>query len=117
MLVWHKDLWLIDHGAALYFHHGWSRGADQPDRFADQPYDATHHIMLSHVDALASVDAQFAPLITHDLLTDALGAVPDEWLEPAPGLPGPGDVRGAYVRYLLARAAGPRSWLPRRVAS
>lgn len=112
VLIWHRELWLIDHGASLYFHHGWSRGADNPQRFADQPYDASEHIMYAHRAALPAADAELAPRITEGLLTEVLAEVPTEWLEPVPGLDGPDDVRRAYVRYLLARVNGARNWLP-----
>ena len=45
LLVWHKELWAIDHGACLYFHHAWSGGVTDPDRFARQPWDASDHVL------------------------------------------------------------------------
>ena len=47
LLVWHGDLWAIDHGACLYFHHGWSRGIGSAERFAAQPYDASDHVLVA----------------------------------------------------------------------
>ena len=44
LLLWHGDLWVIDHGASLYFHHGWSSGVTDPARFAAQPWDPTGHV-------------------------------------------------------------------------
>lgn len=117
VLSWHRKLWLIDHGAALYFHHGWSRGAFAPERFASQPYDADDHIMISHRAELAEADAELAPLVSEELLSEVLALVPDEWLEPAPGLEDAQATRAAYVRYLLARLDGPRVWLPGRNAA
>jgi hypothetical protein len=111
VLIWHRQLWLIDHGAALYFHHGWSRGPGDPARFARQPYDATNHIMLAHQDRLPEADRTLAPMLDRDVLHEVLGQVPDEWLEPAPGLQTPADVRGAYVDYRTARLGGGRPWL------
>ncbi len=46
LLVWHGDLWVIDHGASLYFHHGWGGGIGDPERFAAQPWDPTDHVLL-----------------------------------------------------------------------
>jgi hypothetical protein len=117
VLIWHRQVWLIDHGAALYFHHGWSRGSTTPERFAAQPYDASDHIMIGSTDRISDADDELAPLITRGLLVDVLEQVPDEWLEPAPGLDTAAVVRAAYVEYLLARVAGHRSWLPRRAAA
>jgi hypothetical protein len=106
LLVWHRKLWLIDHGAALYFHHNWtSEGDVDPARFAAQPYAFDRHIMASHLAALTETDARLAPLVTKDLLADVVATVPAEWLE----LPG---MRGWYVDYLAARVAWPRRWLP-----
>ena len=60
LLVWHGDLWLIDHGAALYFHHAWSGGITDPARFAAQPYDVGDHVLGSQAAGAAAVDAELA---------------------------------------------------------
>jgi hypothetical protein len=112
LLVWHGDLWAIDHGACLYFHHGWSAGVGPADRFARQRYDASDHVLAWSRPGLPDADARLAPQVTADLLGDVLAAVPDEWLEPAPGADGPAALRAAYASYLLARVSGDRSWLP-----
>jgi hypothetical protein len=92
LLVWHKQLWCIDHGAALYFHHGWQGGVTSPDRFARQPYDASDHVLAA--------------------FRAGVSEVPDEWLEPVPGCAAPEELRAAYVDFLVARIAGERAWLP-----
>jgi len=112
LLVWHRQLWCIDHGAALYFHHGWSRGLTSPERFARQPYDASDHVLAAFVDGVAAADDELAPQVTPRLLREVLGEVPDEWLEPVPGAPDAAAVRAAYVDFLTARVTGDRSWLP-----
>ena len=48
LLVWHRRLWCIDHGAALYFHHSWASGSVSPQRFATQPYDVSKHVLAAH---------------------------------------------------------------------
>jgi hypothetical protein len=112
LLVWHRSPWLIDHGAALYFHHGWpSRGAD-PSRFAAQPYDASTHVLRDVAGDLRAAHARLAPLVTTSALEAVTAAVPDPWLEPAPGLETPDSVRAAYVDHLLARVTQPQAWLP-----
>ena len=112
LLVWHREPWLIDHGAALYFHHGWpSRGAD-PARFAGQAYDADQHVLRDVASDPTAAHERLAPQVTEALLADVTAAVPDEWLEPAPGLSGPEDLRAAYREHLLARVANPAAWLP-----
>ncbi len=117
LLVWHGDPWLIDHGASLYFHHGWTGGIGDPARFAAQPYDVTDHIFGAHAGAAASLDAQLADRFDEDLLREVLGQVPDEWLEPRPGAESPEEVRAAYCAFLGARLDGPRAWVPGRAAA
>ncbi len=112
LLVWHGDLWAIDHGACLYFHHGWSGGVGSAERFARQPYDASDHVLAAHRSGVPDVDATLAPQVTSDLLHDVLALVPDEWLEPVPGAASAADLRASYAEFLLARVSGDRSWLP-----
>ena len=112
LLVWHGDLWAIDHGASLYFHHGWAGGVGSAERFAAQPYDASDHVLVGHLRGVPDADASLAPQVTRDLLGDVLALVPDEWLEPVPGASSAADLRTAYVVFLLARVTGSRSWLP-----
>ena len=115
LLIWHRRLWLIDHGAALYFHHGWSRPGADPQRFARQPYDASDHVLIRYVGGVAAADRTLAPLIDDHLLGEVLAEVPDEWL--APDSAEPAAVRQRYLDYLMARVTGERSWLPRAVAA
>jgi len=55
LLVWHGKVWVIDHGASLYFHHAWSRGLTDPARFADQPWSVDDHVLAAHLDAVAGL--------------------------------------------------------------
>jgi hypothetical protein len=112
LLVWHGDLWAIDHGACLYFHHGWASGVGSADRFARQPYDASDHVLRGYADGLPDADANLVPQVTEDLLREVLSLVPDEWLEPVPGAAEASTLRTAYVEFLLARVSGERAWLP-----
>ena len=107
LLCWHRDLWLIDHGACLYFHHSWARAAAAVAR----PYDASDHVLrpVTTATALADADAALAPRVTPALLADAVDDVPSEWLDD-PAFDGPDAVRRAYVEHLLARVAD-RGWL------
>ncbi|MGN6128882.1 MAG: HipA family kinase [Nocardioidaceae bacterium] len=112
LLVWHRDLWAIDHGACLYFHHGWSGGVGSAARFAAQPSDASDHVLRAYLPRVEGVDAALAPLVTRALLEEVTAQVPDEWLEPGPGAETPDALREAYVAFLLARVSGDRAWLP-----
>jgi len=90
LLVWHRNIWLIDHGAALYFHHNWP--AADPKR----PFDAAEHVLRDRATFIGAAHAALAPRVTEDLLTGVTALVPPEWF---------GD-RGAdaYVEHLLQRA-------------
>lgn len=112
LLIWHQQLWAIDHGACLYFHHGWSRGLGSTDRFARQPYDLSAHALAAHRSGLPDADAALAPRVTRDLLEEVVAQVPEDWLEPVPGASSAAELRAAYVDFLLARVSGERSWLP-----
>jgi hypothetical protein len=111
LLLWHGDLWVIDHGASLYFHHGWAGGVTDPERFARQPWDASDHVLARHLDGVAAADAAITPSLDRETFARVLARVPDEWLEPVPGAETPEALRAAYVAFLTARL-GTRQWLP-----
>ena len=87
-------LWLIDHGAALVFHHRWD-GADPA-----KAYDFRHHALGGYGPDVRAADAELAPRVTPELLREVTAAVPDEWLT---GFGGPDEARAAYVDHLAAR--------------
>ena len=105
LLWWHRDLWLIDHGASLYFHHAWDRAAAAVAR----PYDTADHVLRAAATDLAAADAALAPLVTRATLTTVVDAVPDAWLDEAGTTPA--RRRAGYVEHLLARVAE-RAWRP-----
>jgi hypothetical protein len=113
MLFWHGRLQLIDHGAALTFHHNWPGAAAAVAR----PYDASQHALVECDPDVRAADTALAPLVTRPLLTEVLSQVPDAWLEgPSPD-EAPDDVRERYVAQLLARLAARDAWLPGVVAA
>jgi hypothetical protein len=112
LLVWHRDPWLIDHGASLYFHHSWPSRGIHPEKFAEQPFDVSSHVLRDVAGEVGASHERLAPQVTQDALAQVVGLVPDDWLEPAPGLDSPDEVRTAYVEHLLARVARPQAWLP-----
>ncbi len=99
-------LWLIDHGAALVFHHRWDTSAPE------KAYDLRHHALGRYAPDVRAADAELAPKVTRELLAEVLAEVPDAWLEGEPGFSGAGAVRDAYVDYLAARVAASAAWLP-----
>ncbi|NBM16426.1 HipA family kinase [Streptomyces sp. GC420] len=102
LLVWHRDLWLIDHGATMIWHHNWPTAKKATDR----PYDASDHALAPFGPDIASAAAELAPLVTEELLTEAAADVPDEWLVDEPGFDSTDALRRAYVEALLARLPG-----------
>jgi hypothetical protein len=109
MLVWHRVLWLIDHGAALFFAHSWPRA----DHAATAAYPRpAEHVLLGAAGPLDEAHARLAPLLTGRVLRGALAAVPDEWLAGEPGFADADAVRAAYVEVLGERLAAHERWLP-----
>ncbi|MFI6020401.1 HipA family kinase [Streptomyces sp. NPDC051287] len=96
-------LWLIDHGAALVFHHRWDTSAPE------KAYDFRHHALGRFGPDTAAADAELAPRVTEKLLRDILAEVPDAWLT---DFGTPDEMREAYVGYLLARVRASAQWLP-----
>ncbi|MGB8021455.1 MAG: HipA family kinase [Candidatus Nanopelagicales bacterium] len=110
MLLWHRELYLIDHGAALPFHHAWAPGrGDQVDRFAARAYQVADHAVLECQPDVLGADDQMAGVDWVGLVDEAVASVPAEWLDRA--FAGPADVRAAYGEYLLARLAARPTWV------
>lgn len=112
LLTWHRQTWLIDHGAALYFHHSWPSKEPNSQRFAQQPFNADDHVLAAVATDLPAIHAQLSARITPDLIGDVLDQVPEHWLETTTHLPDAPAVRSAYQDHLLARVATPQAWLP-----
>jgi hypothetical protein len=108
LLVWHRRLWLIDHGAALYFHHAWD---DYRARSRGRFPQIREHVLLPAADALAEADAELSRRVTPQLVGDLLGLVPDEWLAGGSPFAGPDEHRAAYAEYLAGRLAAPRDFV------
>lgn len=107
MLVWHRALWLIDHGAALFFQHA---TADYASR-AHDPFTRIHeHVLLPQADALAAVDAPLAAKLDRPTLAVIADLVPDAWLAADARFATAAQRRAAFVDYLDARLAAPRSF-------
>ncbi|WP_037672424.1 HipA family kinase [Streptomyces griseus] len=101
LLMWRGELWLIDHGATMIWHHNWP-GAQAS---AARPYDASEHALAAFRPDVEAAAAQLAPLVTEDLLAEVTAEIPDIWLADEPGFDTPDDLRRTYARPLLARSA------------
>ncbi|MFC4467571.1 HipA family kinase [Streptomyces xiangluensis] len=99
-------LWLIDHGAALVFHHRWD--ATEPEK----AYDFRHHALGHYAPDVRTADAELAPRVTERLLREITAEVPDAWLADEPGFATPDELREAYAGYLHARVRASAAWLP-----
>jgi hypothetical protein len=100
MLMWHKELWLIDHGAALYFHHAWQNWEEQARRPFAQVKD---HVLLPWATDLEAVDAAFRPLLTPERIHAIVSLIPDDWLTDA-SFTDPADaIRQVYMGFLKTR--------------
>ncbi|YAL81864.1 HipA family kinase [Dermacoccaceae bacterium W4C1] len=113
LLRWHGNTWLIDHGAALYFHHGWPTKEPNPARFAAQPFDASTHVLRQVAGDLDAAHARMSERIDEALVTEVVAQVPGTWLQTTPFLTDEQAVRAAYVEHLMARLAGSDAWRPR----
>jgi hypothetical protein len=116
MLIWHGRPWLIDHGAALYQHHG---ATDLPSRAHDRFAPIREHVLLPGADDLAAADAELSQKLTPQLIADTVGLVPDTLLGGSSSDDGREDgqaavpiaaLRAQYIDYLTARAAAPREF-------
>jgi hypothetical protein len=100
MLMWHRRLWLIDHGAALYFHHAWNRDDDH----ATSPFKLIKdHVLLRLAGALREVDSEMRSELSGERLENIVGLIPDEWLPEDPGFDGKAGQREAYLNFFERR--------------
>ena len=107
LLVWHERLWLIDHGAALYAHHGDPSLTDAWRR----PFPAiAHHVLLQAAGPVPEADARLAPLLDEAAIERIVAMVPDEFLSDEPAM-SPGERRRAYRDHLARRLAAPRAFV------
>lgn len=107
LLVWHRKLWLIDHGAALYFHHDW---ANYLERSRNPFQQIKEHVLLPFAAALPETDESLSARVTQALVQDILRLIPDEWLTGEQQFANAGEHRAAYAAYLLRRLALPRDF-------
>lgn len=104
LLVWHKRLWLIDHGASLYFHFA---GPDYAARAANPFPEIRSHVLLRRATELREADARLAARLDRGVIDAIVGQLPDDWLDD-PAFTSPRERRAAYAAYLWARARPPR---------
>jgi hypothetical protein len=108
VLVAGRNLWLIDHGAALPFQHDWAEVDEDEPRRASFALD--RHVFRSFADELPRVDAELARALSRDVLREAVDAVPESFLTAAYPAEDSERVRARYHAYLWKRLKAPRSF-------
>jgi len=112
LMVWCDKLWLIDHGAALYFHHQWDGYLNR----ATSPFALIKdHVLLPFASELAAADATMTAALTPQVIADVVALIPDEWLEDDPLFADPAAQRDAYRTYLCQRLQPPRAFFEEAV--
>lgn len=100
MLLWHKEVWLIDHGASLYFHHSWRDW----EKAAMSPFPyVKEHALLRKATRLSQVDAEFTGRLSESILSDIVGMIPGQWLTWGEGAPSADEIRHVYTSFLTTR--------------
>lgn len=96
MLVWNKELWLIDHGASLYFHHSWQNW----EEMAKRPFvNVKDHVLLAQAGELEAVDAVFRSKLPVERIKEIVNLVPGDWLADGSAE----DKRQVYIQFLTTR--------------
>ena len=108
MLMWHRKLWLIDHGASLYFHHAWT---DMDQRSKDPFRLIKEHILLSFASAIETIDHAMTASITKDVIKEIVDLVPDDWMNDNSPFSTTAENRQAYIDYLTRRLEEPRHFV------
>ncbi|MEO8822453.1 MAG: HipA family kinase [Ginsengibacter sp.] len=102
MLIWYKELWLIDFGASLYFHHSWKNWKAQ----AEKPFVLVKdHVLLPQASQLDLANAEYKEILSKELIENIIAAIPEEWLKDETTFHSIEEHRQAYIDYLMIRIA------------
>jgi hypothetical protein len=100
MLIWHKELWLIDHGASLYFHHSWTNW----EKHAQSPFALIKdHVLLPQASLLPETNASFKKILSEDVLQNMVNLIPEVWLHWEDTDETPEAIREVYFQFLRTR--------------
>lgn len=100
LMMKYRELWLIDHGSSLYFHHSW----DNWEKQALSPFAMIkNHVLLPQADQLTEVDKEFKQILTDDVLLEIVNLIPDDWLNWGGEDETPQDLRNVYFQFLKTR--------------
>lgn len=108
MLMWHKELWLIDHGACLYFHHSMGNWKEQ----AIKPFVLIKdHVLLPQATELEEVDKEFKAILSDQLIDTIIGLIPDDFLSQDGSLESPEEMREIYSQFLKLRLSNSETFI------
>jgi hypothetical protein len=108
MLMWHKRLWLIDHGASLYFHHNWDNYLEK----SREPFPMIKdHVLIHSAKKLKDYDSILSAKINPDIIQDIVNLIPDSWLTGSSKFENISEHRNAYYEYLIKRLETPRLFI------
>ncbi len=100
MLYWNKELWLIDHGASLYFHHSWVNW----EKYAVNPFpQIKDHVLLPYASELEAVDKEFKEILTDEKIREITNLLPNDWLNWGGEQESPEDIKNVYYNFLTER--------------
>jgi hypothetical protein len=106
LLWWHRVLYLIDHGAALYFHHNWPATEAALETAARGRFPAVRdHVLLPWASRIEEADRRLRPLLSEEVLAGIVEQIPEAWLSPDPAAAPPADRRAGYLDFLTRRLA------------
>lgn len=108
LLMWHKELWLIDHGSTLYFHHSWENW----EKYALSPFpQIKDHVLLPQASMLDKADSELKKVLTKDKITDIVNLIPDSWLNWSNEHETVEDIRKVYYNFLITRIENSENFL------
>lgn len=100
MLIWHRELWLIDHGSSLYFHYSW----DNWEKYARSPFpQIKDHVLLPQASLLKEADSEFKLILDEKKIKNIISLIPDDWLHWQGNVESPEEIRDIYTQYLTDR--------------
>lgn len=108
LLVWHRNLWMIDHGATLIFHHNWDGYLERSGSVFQQIGD---HVLLRWASEIAAIDAEMAALLPPEAIAAVIDLIPESWLGDEPRFRTVAEHRLGYRDYLMQRLEPPRKWM------
>jgi hypothetical protein len=112
LLRWHDNLYLIDHGASLYFHHNW----DNIPKAAESRFPAIRqHVLLPWASEIAAVAEILQPRLNAALFEELVAAIPEAWLHGA--TPDSRERRAGYVAFLTRRLAAAGAFVEEAVGA